>query len=260
MRRLSFALALVLAFSLSAHAQFEGEIHTKITTPDGTGTGTLYLSKVGVRNEMDIKSPRLKEISSGTFAMITLHKIAEPDVVYHVNPTRKTYSVINLKKIRTRTKGLDKEDYTIKRLGSDTVAGYACEHVLITSRRNEETEMCIAQGIAGASEWLATMEQSSPVKDRMMTALKEAGITGFPVKVVTREKGQQSPEMTMEVVQVNEKALPASLFTVPGDYKQENVISSFMTPEMEKKMQDAMKKLTPDQRKMYEQMMEQMGR
>lgn len=258
MIRLSLTLLTILFAPLLAHAQFEGELQTKITTRDGSGVSKLYLSKLGARNEIDIRSPKLQQTSSRPYHLTTLHTFADPDLVYHVNDERKTYSVINLKKVREQTKRFDDETYTVKRIGSDTIAGYVCEKALLTTQNQTETEMCIAKNIAGMNAWVAMMEQAAQVKSGMFKALKDAGLEGFPVKMVMRHKGGESPILTTEVIRAEAKSLPSALFEVPSSYQKEDVVSSFATPEMTEKMQDFMHKMTPEQKKMYEQMRNRM--
>ena len=258
MVRFSLILLIMLYAPPFARAQFEGEIHTKITTRDGSGLSKTYLSKLGARNELDIQSPKLQRISSRPYRLTTIHRFADPDLVYHVNDERKIYSVINLKKVHAQTKRFDDETYTVKRIGSDTIAGYACEKVLLTAQNHTETEMCIAKNIADMDAWVAMMEQTTQVKSGMFKALKDAGLEGFPVRMVMRRKGEDSPILTTEVVQAEPKSLPASLFEVPNSYQKEDVISSFATPEMAEKMKDFMHKMSPEQKKMYEEMKNRM--
>ena len=237
-----------------AYAQFEGEIHSKITTRDGNGVSKLSLSKLGARHEIDIRSPKLQQISSRPYHLTTIHKFADPDRVYYVNDERKIYSVINLKKVRDHTQRVDDEVYTVKRIGSDTIAGYTCERVLLTTQNQTETGTCIAKNIAGVDLWITLMEQTVQMKSGMFKALKDAGVEGFPVKMVMRRNGGESPFLTTEMIRAETKSLPAALFDVPPSYQKEDVISSFVTPEMTEKMQGFIRKITPERKKMYEEL------
>jgi len=259
MRLQSLILTAMLLIPHIAAAQFEGEISTKITTRhSGGGSGKLYLSKLGTRNEIDFNSPKLQGVSTGPYRIVTIQKFAEPDLVYHLNEERKTYSILDLKKIGNQTKGFNDETYTVKRLGVDTVAGYACEKALLSSQHGTETEMCIAKSIRGMEAWVTMMERTAQVKSGMFKALKDAGLEGLPVKMIMRRKGEDSPIMTMEVVQAEQKPLSVTLFEVPSSYQKEDIISSFATPEMAEKLNGFMNKMTPEQRKIYEGMKNRM--
>jgi hypothetical protein len=69
----------------------------------------------------------------------------------------------------------------------------------------------------------------------------------------------------MEVVKVDKKSLPASMFEIPADYSKSaggmmdmmGGMSGPQADEAKKKMDDAMKNLSPEQRDMIEKMMKQ---
>jgi Domain of unknown function (DUF4412) len=235
-------------------AQFEGEIHTKVITKEGRGFALMYLSKLGARNEIDIHSPKLQPVSAQPYRMTTLQKFSEPNLIYTINDGRKVYSVVDLKK----TKSFADDTYTVTRLGSDTIAGYTCEKVRLTSQNQTETDLCVAKNIVGMDIWIALMERTAQIKSGMFTALKRAEVEGLPIKMVVHRKGENSPIMTTEVVRVEEKSLAASLFEVPSTYKKEDAISLLATPEMAEKMQNFVDKMTPVQRKRYEDMKDRM--
>ena len=256
--RYVFALMVLLLAPGVVMAQFEGEIHTKVIIKDGRGFAIMYLSKLGARNEIDIHSPKLQPVSAQPYRMTTLQKFSEPNLIYTVNDERKVYSVVDLKKTNGQTKSFADDTYTVTRLGSDTIAGYTCEKVRLTSQNQTETDLCVAKNIAGMDVWIAMMERTAQIKGGMFKAFKRAGVEGLPIKMVVHRKGENSPTMTTEVVRVEAKSLAASLFEVPSTYKKEDVISLLATPEMAEKMQNFVDKMTPVQRKRYEDMKDRM--
>jgi hypothetical protein len=254
-----FALMILLLAPGVVTAQFfEGEIHTKVIIKDGRGFAIMYLSKLGARNEIDIHSPTLQSVSAQPYRMTTLQRFSEPNLIYTVNNERKVYSVVDLKKTNGPTKSFADDTYTVTRLGSDTIAGYTCEKVRLTSQNQTETDLCVAKNIAGMEVWIAMMERTAQIKRGMFTAIKRAGVEGLPIKMVVHRKEENLPIMTTEVVRVEEKSLAASLFEVPSTYKKEDVISLLATPEMAEKMQNFVDKMTPVQRKRYEDMRDRM--
>jgi|SRR5581483_199028 len=258
MLRHALVLMVLLVIPGVATAQFEGEVHTKITTKDGGGFAKTYLSKVGTRSEIDIHSPKLRQVSAHPYHVTTLQKFSEPDLVYNVNDERKVYSVIDLKKINGKTTRFDDDTYTITRLGPDTIAGVVCEKARLISQNQTEIDLCVAKNIAGMEAWAVLMERAAQVKSGMFKALKEAKLEGFPVKMVIRRQKQDSPLVTTEVVRIEAKSLPASLFAVPSTYTKEDVLSSFATPQIAEGMQNFVNKMTPAQRKLYEDMKNRM--
>lgn len=251
-----FVIPFLALLPVSAFAQFEGIVEMKMAAKDGSGTGKTYVSKVGSRSEIALQSPKLQQLTSGPFRMVTIQKFSEPDLVYHLNDERKTYSIINLKDAREQAGKLSEETYTVKRIGADTVAGYTCEKALLTSGDGRETEVCVTKDISGMSAWMAMMERTAMAKGGMLKALKEAQLEGLPVRMITRGK-EGAPVVTVEVVRAERQSLSPALFEVPSDYKKEAAGMSFVTPEMQQKMKEAMEKIKPEHRKMLEQLLKQ---
>jgi hypothetical protein len=255
------ALALLLA-SAPALAQFEGVVDMKMTMREGSGTGKAFISKAASRSEIDIRAPKMEGAGRPAgFKMVMIQKLAQPNVVYSINDEQKTYAVIDTKKMR---EGLPKDKepkYAVKRIGSDSVSGYGCEKVLITNDKapTQETEACIAKDILGSSAWYQAMSRNQDGSASMFKAMKDAGVEGFPVRMVMREKGKSEPNATMEIVKVEKRALPASLFEIPPGYSETSMMGTMMTPESAKQMEEMMKKLTPEQRKQIEEMMKKKG-
>ena len=49
------------------------------------------------------------------------------------------------------------------------------------------------------------------------------------------------------------------LIQIPAGYRETSMMGTMMSPEQQKQIDDAMKNLTPEQRKMFEQMMKKQG-
>ena len=253
-------------------AEFKGEIHSDKgrTVPSH---GKVFISKAAVRVEwetdlssVDRKGKDDPKDVPNHFRMVMIQKLSEPDRTYIVNDERKTYSVQMTDEKRDASKsskGSDKK-WTVKKLGRDTVGGYSCEKALITSEdSNRETEACIATDLVPSTAWLRAFnrreEQATPLQ-----ALKDAGLFGFPVRWIFREKGSDKAESSIELVRFEKKSLPGSVFEIPADYRKVDTMMETMatTPEQEramrdaqKKMQEALDKMSPEERKQYEEMM-----
>jgi Domain of unknown function (DUF4412) len=245
----------------TALAQFEGEIDMKITGQGGmTGTGKVFVSKVGSRTEMDMETARMP------IHMATLVRFATPDVMYLINDKARTYSEMDVKKTREQAAKMagakSKETYSAKVLGSERLLGYSTKHVLL-SRPSDKSEMeaWTTKDMLGLSyeSMRGLMRRGAGDDDgSMMKALRDAGAEGFFVKMITREKGKTEPLTTMELTKAEKKSLPASMFEVPAGYaKQEGMMGAagVMSPEAAEQMKKAMENLTPEQRKQMEEMM-----
>ena len=243
-----------------AFAQFEGEIDMKIAGQGGmTGTGKVFVSKVGSRTEMAMETARMP------MHMTTLMKFSTPDVMYLINDKARTYSEVDTKKAREQAAKMagskDTEAYSVKALGSERVLGYSTKHVLL-SRPSDKSEMEVwtTKDLLGLSyeTMKGLMRRGAQDEGSMMKALKDAGAEGFFVKMVTREKGKTEPLTTMEITKAEKRSLPASMFEVPAGYtKQEGMMGAagVISPEVAEQMKKAMENLTPEQRKQMEEAM-----
>ena len=244
----------------SAFAQFEGEIDMKITSQGMTGTGKVFVSRVGSRTEMDMQTAQMP------VHMVSLMKFATPDVVTLINDKAKAYSEMDVKKSRETTSKMtgEREPYTVKILGSERMLGYSTKHVFL-SRPGDRSEMELwtTKDILGLNYEAVRglMRRGSNQDDSsMLKALRDASADGFFVKMISREKGKTEPLTTMELTKAEKKSLPGSLFEIPPGYtKQEGMMGAagVVSPEAAEQMRKAMENMTPEQRKQFEEMMKQ---
>jgi hypothetical protein len=243
-----------------AVAQFEGELTMKLTMREGNGTGRAYVSKAGARSELDIQTAQMP------VKMTTLMKASNPDVMYMINDQQKSYAEIDLVKMKEQAakyREKTKETWSVKKLGRETVNGYSAEHILVTRAEDakSEQELWTSKDISGLGyeSMRGLMRRGNQGDEGMMKALRDAGVDGFVVKMITREKGNPAPLATMELTKVERKPLKAALFEIPADYtKKEGMMgaaSVMAPPGANDEMRKAMESLTPEQRKQMEEMM-----
>lgn len=245
-----------------AFAQFEGELSMKMTMREGSGTGRAFVSAAGTRSELDIQT------AQAPFKMTTIMKASNPDVMYMINDEQKSYAEVDLKKIKEQAAKYRgekaKETWSVKKLGKETVNGYSCEHAIVTraEEAKSEQELWTSKDVSGLSyeSMRGLMRRGNENDDGMMKALRDAGVDGFVVKRIMREKGNPVPVATMELTKVEKKSLKAALFEIPAGYtKKEGMMgaASVMAPPGAggDEMRKAMENLTPEQRKQIEEMM-----
>lgn len=263
---------LVLLAARVANAQFEGVAEMKISTTGAhgdvmmNGSGKTYVSKVGWRSEMEMTSPDAAKMMGGKpFRMVMFGKIADPDVAYSVNDAMKTYAVINTKEMRELAGKIEKQEkkFTVTKLGKDSVAGLSCENVRVTEDKGgQDIEACISKEFM-SGEWMRALQRDSRGGGDWMKALRNNGVEGYPVRMTMTTKDQPGVKTAMEITKVDRRSVPASMFAVPAGYKETSMMGNFaQTPEQAKQMEDAQKQLqkamesmTPEQRKMIEEMM-----
>jgi hypothetical protein len=271
------ALGLVAVFAAAPvplYAQFEGAADFQVTFHrdgvDGTrSTGKMYVSHAGYRTEWEMSLPfgpgrRETAAAPAHLKMTLVGRKADPDHVYMVNDENKTYSVMDLKKIREESaKNADNRTYTVEKLGNDTVAGITCQKAAVTSSKGDVFDVCVSK------DWFADPDLiSSFTRNRRsgawIAALKDSGLPGFPIRFSTRPKADATATMTWELTHVERKAPPASLFDVPPPgYKQTEYAVGGLSPEQQKAIDGARARMrenmTPEQRKAYEDSLRKPG-
>ena len=267
MKRTFFLAAALSLASAIATAQFEGIASFKMTAGSGPemsaqGDGKIFLSSAGYRVEwaMDLSSMRKGREGSkapATMAMTMLARKADPTKVYMLNDEKKTYSVVDAGKAGEDRGAKPKDPFTVKKLGTETIAGYSCQDALLTSSKDTEIEVCVAKELAASSDWLASLNRRNPEGASWLGALKAQGIEGFPVRWVIRKKGSSEALTTMVMTRIEKKSLPASLFDIPAGYTETKMSMRGLTPEQEKAMSKMRENMTPEQRKAHDDRMKQ---
>ena len=263
-------IALLLA-ALPAYAQFEGVLEMKMTIASkddeagGGGTMSVAVAKSGTRCDMNM------QMGAMGMKMVMLQKTDTPNTLYRLNDANKTYTEVDLAKTREMAgQQPDSDKYTVEKLGQETILGYKTQHVLVKEKNPAPgnamtTEMWTAKDLLDYATFskMQVHRGKGGGDEALVKALKDAGADGLPLKsVATTADGAK---VTMEVVKVDKKSLPASMFEIPADYTKSaggmmdmmGGMSGPQADEAKKKMDDAMKNLSPEQRDMIEKMMKQ---
>jgi hypothetical protein len=177
-----------------------------------------------------------------------------------INDAQKSYARIDVKEMQKSVPAAEREKkWTVKRIGPDRVAGWACERALVNQEGSEtDNEVCVSKEIAGSAGMFSAGRRDASAQG-LEKALKANGLEGMPIRMVIRPKGEPEATMAWELVKAEKRALPASTFELPAGYRETSMMGTVMSPEQQKQMQDAMKNMTPEQRKMLEQMMKKQG-
>ena len=270
-KRISPTLFALLLAAGPAFAQFEGVLEMKVTMAakggEGGASGTMNVAvgKAGTRSEMNMKMGQMP------INMVVLQKNDTPDMIYRINDADKTYTEIDLAKMRGMASQMQKTpEYTVEKLGQETILGYQTQHVLVKEKNAANGDLTSME-MWTAKELLdyATYSklQARPGKgDRekaMLKALKSAEADGMPIKAVTT--ASDGSKSTLEVVKAVKKSLPASTFEIPADYTKSaggmmdmmGGMSGPQADEAKNRMDEALKNMPPEQREMIEKMMKQ---
>ena len=257
---LRFSLAVLLVLPLSAAAQWEGVLDMKISGKDMNGSSKALIGKAGARMQIEMTNAQLQQAEGGGMKMVVLTRTAEPDISYMINDAQRSYARIDVKEMqKSLPRSEQDKKWTVKRLGPDSVAGFACQKALVAEEGGtSENEVCISKEILGPASMFNSGRRGGGGQG-LEIALKANGLEGMPIRMVMREKGKPEASMTWELVKAEKRPLPASTFEVPVGYKETSIMGTMMSPEQQKQMDDAMKNMSPEQRKMIEEMMKKKG-
>ena len=213
-------LALLLAAG-PAFAQFEGVLEMKMTVVGkggvGGGGGTMFVAvaKAGTRSEMNM------QVGPTEVALVMLQRNDTPDTIYRINDADKNYTEIDLAKMRA-TAGQPQEapEFTVEKLGQETMLGYQAQHVLVKEKNpakgaSMNMEMWTAKDLLdyGTFSKLQAHPRKAGREEALLKALKAAGADGMPLKAIST--GSDGSKATLEVVKADKKPLPASTFDIP---------------------------------------------
>jgi hypothetical protein len=278
LKRISSCLFPLLLAAGPAFAQFEGVLEMKMTIAaegiEGGGGGTMKVAvgKAGTRSEMDM------QMGPMSMKMVMLQKNDTPDTIYRINDANKTYTEIDLAKMREMAGQRQKTtEYAVERLGEETILGYKTQHVLVKEKKPADgdgmnMEMWVAKEFLDYATYskLQTRPGKTGRDEGLLKALKAAEADGMPLKAITTTP--EGGKTTMEVVKAEKQSLPASTFEIPAGYTKSgggmmDMLGGLSGPQADearkkmgdaqKRMEDAMKNMTPEQREMIQKMMKQ---
>lgn len=192
---------------------------TTATSKKGNARDTSYrwLTNSGEgRSEMRIPMPG---ITSGKLTVIG--RASQPRYSILLDPDNKGYS-LNL--IDTALINSRHETYKVTKIGDETVDGYSCTHVRVTStsgsglfKSSSTEDLWTSTAVPGYSLYRNLSDQT--VDYGMMQALEKAGAAGIMVKMAASGKDYS---MSYELMEARSGSWPASLFMIPAGYTNTN--------------------------------------
>ena len=218
MKKILFTI-LILLFSatsnnLLAASKFIGTMDMVLTLPNGSASVTYLFGNKIQRMDMVMQMNKIPESLKTT----VITRAAEPDQAYIINHQAKNYSVVNLKTAAENAMLLDFDsNYKLTRVGRQTIKGYTCEHISLTST-TEKLELWVTRDLGDFSTFRILQTQNPRLSNTQLAkTLSNAGIEGFPVKLVQHN---DNGLYIMELVKIEPKAIPQSAFTIPAGYQK----------------------------------------
>ena len=164
------------------------------------------------RSEMKILMPG---VASGK--LIVIGRAGQPHYSILLDPDNKGYS---LAVIDTALMNSTHQTYKVTRVGNETVDGYPCVHVKLTTtsgsgifKSSSTEDLWTSTNVPGYALYQKLSDQT--VSYPMMQALQQAGAGGVMVKMAASGKDYA---MTYDMIEAKSGSYPASLFTIPNGY------------------------------------------
>ncbi len=207
-------LILILAIPSSVHAAFTGEMDMKLTMPNGKADISYLFGARDQKMDMAMMLDRIPEPLRTT----VITRSSKPDEAIIVNHKSKSWSVVNLRSAAESATLLDFDsNYRFTRVGPETVKGYPCEHVRLTSS-TDTLDLWMTKGLADFSTFRLLQSQNPRLSNTSLSrVLKQNGVDGFPAKIVQKNGNGL---YVMQMQKVMPKPTPESSFRVPAGYRQ----------------------------------------
>ncbi|ACF43363.1 DUF4412 domain-containing protein [Pelodictyon phaeoclathratiforme] len=218
MKTIFIALLIVLFAAqgtpAAAASKFTGIMEMALTMPNGSAKVTYSFGKSAQRMDMAMQMNKIPEQLKTT----VITKASQPDQAWIINHQAKKYSLVNLKTAAENAMLLDFDsNYTLTRLGKQSIKGYSCEHIILTST-TEKLELWMTRDLGDFSTFRILQSQNPRLSNTELSKkLNSEGIEGFPVKIT---QYNDNGKYMMELVQIWPKELPASQFAVPAGYQK----------------------------------------
>ncbi len=196
---------------------FYYETSSSVITKSGTVESmfkTYFTSSGEARMEMDLSA--MMGMKGGT-PLISISRLANPLYSILLDDTEKKW-FLNI--VDTAMLNAGNMNYTVTKIGNETINGYPCVHSKLTSKGKSDMDIDIwtsksVPGYTKLEQWMANTKTITTPD--MMKALKRAGAEGFFIKMEMKNKDITS---TMLLTKVEQKSLPASLFVIPAGYSE----------------------------------------
>jgi hypothetical protein len=211
---LLLAALIALFASIPAHADaaFTGQMDMSLKMPNGTADITYLFGRSAQRMDMTMRLERIPEPLRTT----VITRSSRPDEASIVNHQAKTWSAVSLRTAAENATLLDFDsNYRLTRLGDETVKGYRCEHIKLTSS-TEQLELWMSRDLADFSTFRLLQSQNPRLSNTSLSrTITAAGVAGFPVRIVQKN---DNGLYVMELKRAMPRAVPESQFAIPAGY------------------------------------------
>jgi hypothetical protein len=197
--------------------QYQTLITSKKNPPTADTSCTWFTNSGEGRMEMRMPIPGIV-----TAKIVSIGRAGEPRYSVQLYADTKQYG---LTVIDTALIHGGKESYEVTKVGSETINGYSCVHVKMTTtsgpsmfKTKTTQDIWTSTGVPGYNLY-KRLTSVSTAQPTMMQALQKAGADGVIVKMTMTDKDFST---TMTLMKSEEKNCPAELFEIPSGYTESN--------------------------------------
>lgn len=171
-------------------------------TGDGRARGEMNLAEM-------IAGAAGYQIKSKPIVIIS--RVNMPNYSVTLNDEDKTYS---LNVIDQALLNKDMESYSAHVIGTETVNGYSCKHVVLRGKKGV-IDMWMSTGVPGYDEYKKAAATTVGAAANYMSALKAAGAEGFPVKIFLENSAS-----SMTLTKATYLGVSNNFFDIPSNYSE----------------------------------------
>ncbi|NTU67442.1 MAG: DUF4412 domain-containing protein [Chlorobiaceae bacterium] len=235
----TFALLLIMLSALPsmAAAAFTGRMEMALTMPNGTAEVTYLFGRGAQRMDMAMRVESIPEPLRTT----VITRTSRPDEATIVNHRTRSWSAVNLRSAAEGAILIDFDsNYRLARLGSETIKGYRCEHIRLTSA-TEQLDLWMSRELADFSTFRLLQSQNPRLSNTALSkTIAKAGVEGFPVKIVQKnDNGLYVMELQRAVTQ----PVPDTEFSVPKGYAKADAVQKPVDSRQKEHLRKLMEKM-----------------
>ena len=220
-----------------ASAKFKGIIDMNLVLPNGSSDITYFFGDRAQRMDMTTELDKIPEPLKTT----VITRASKPDEALLLNHKTKTWTKLNLRTAAENATLIDfDDDYTIETSGAESIQGYNCRRVRLSSR-TDTIELWLTRDIGDFDTFRLLQSQNPRLSNSALARkLSAKGIDGFPARVV---QVNESGRTNMEIVSAREARVKASEFGIPEGYREVADTREPLDAKQKEHLKDLMEKM-----------------
>ncbi len=192
------------------------------------GTTKMYVSSKGnIRTEMNLSNSASP--NKNLLPIVLIGHADKPNESISIDDEKKSYTINHINPDDLNTE--EKMQSTVTKVGEEKILGFNCVHAKIISKKTmgsfysetdtvdlwKSKEVPMQSNVKELFNQFESRTGNTTYSPEATAQLKQMGCDGFTVKM---EMGSKDVSMVMQLSKVEHRDLPASMFEIPGGYKE----------------------------------------